>query len=524
MSNSEQTKKAIIYCRVSSKRQKKEGHGLEAQEHRCEEFAKSKGYEVLKVFKDDITGGTDARPGMDALRKFLDENAVFEQIVVIVDDIKRWARDVEVHFALRASVTARNGVLESPNFQFGNSPEDKFYETIMAASGELERNQNKRQVVQKMKARLERGYWCFDCPPGYKYVKNAEHGKVLVPDEPNATIIRTALEKFYHKEIETPAELARYLHEQKLFHRKQAKHFYVQKAIRILERITYAGYIEYKPWGVKRRKAHHKGLISIEMFDAIQERLKKPVRAPNRKDINADFPLRGFILCSGCDKPLTASWSKGRKKHYGYYRCDTRGCPLCGKSVSAKNIETDFANLIKDIKPKPQILSLTKAIVRDVWEREMSGTTRKQEEREKEIKELERSIENCCVKIEKTTSERVVEQMSKRVDQLTEEKEALSASLKRKKAPNIDYETATDVVFEFVKNPQELWNSESVFERRLVPKLIFTQCLVYKKDFGYETPSFALLFELCRQSQGEESRVVEQSCQTPTNIAIFGVL
>ncbi len=30
-----QPQKALIYCRVSSPKQKAEGHGLESQEHRC---------------------------------------------------------------------------------------------------------------------------------------------------------------------------------------------------------------------------------------------------------------------------------------------------------------------------------------------------------------------------------------------------------------------------------------------------------------------------------------------------------
>ena len=32
-------KKALIYCRVSAPRQKKEGNGLESQEHRCCQYA-----------------------------------------------------------------------------------------------------------------------------------------------------------------------------------------------------------------------------------------------------------------------------------------------------------------------------------------------------------------------------------------------------------------------------------------------------------------------------------------------------
>ena len=34
-----------------------------------------------------------------------------------------------------------------------------------------------------------------------------------------------------------------------------------------------------------------------------------------------DFPLRGFVRCETCGRPLTGSWSKGRNGHYAYYHC-----------------------------------------------------------------------------------------------------------------------------------------------------------------------------------------------------------
>lgn len=46
-------KQAIIYCRVSSVKQVKEGHGLVSQETRCKEFARMKQYEVVETFFDE---------------------------------------------------------------------------------------------------------------------------------------------------------------------------------------------------------------------------------------------------------------------------------------------------------------------------------------------------------------------------------------------------------------------------------------------------------------------------------------
>src|SRR3989344_6388438 len=111
--------RAIIYCRVSSDRQKNEGHGLESQEHRCREHAKSNGYEVETVFKDSFTGGGDFwdRPGMSALLNYIDSRP-HQSYVVIFDDLKRLARDTVFYLKLRLEFDKRNEKVESTNFNF----------------------------------------------------------------------------------------------------------------------------------------------------------------------------------------------------------------------------------------------------------------------------------------------------------------------------------------------------------------------------------------------------------------------
>ena len=168
--------KALLYCRVSSDRQVKEGHGLDGQELRCRGYAACHGYEVAAVFRDEgVSGGVIDREGMQQLLAFLDTNGRGGEFVVVIDDIKRLARDLMGHFALRKLIQARGARLESPSHRFGDEPEDRFVESIMAATAELERNQNRRQVKNRMQARLEAGYWPFYPPPGYTYTKVAGH-------------------------------------------------------------------------------------------------------------------------------------------------------------------------------------------------------------------------------------------------------------------------------------------------------------------------------------------------------------
>ena len=64
-----QQKRAVIYCRVSRKKQSNEASGLDSQEFRCRKYAVDQGYSVEAVFPDDVSGGGDFmnRTGMVAL-------------------------------------------------------------------------------------------------------------------------------------------------------------------------------------------------------------------------------------------------------------------------------------------------------------------------------------------------------------------------------------------------------------------------------------------------------------------------
>lgn len=303
----DKTRAALIYCRVSDKKQKTEGHGLESQEHRCRQYAQERGLAVEMVFPDDISGGGDfmKRPAMRALLAYLDSEKD-QNYVVIFDDLKRFARDTEFHIKLRREFAERGASVECLNFKFEDTPEGRFIETVIAAQGQLEREQNSRQVIQKMKARVEKGYYVFHPPVGYRYSKDKMHGKLLVRDEPAASILIEALEGYANGKFSSQVEVKRFLESKPEFPKSgPSGYVHASKVKEILQRPVYAGYVEAPDWGVSLRKGHHEPLIPYSTYERIQGLLSGNAYAPARKDINEDFPLRGFVLCDDCGKPMT---------------------------------------------------------------------------------------------------------------------------------------------------------------------------------------------------------------------------
>ena len=119
--------KAVIYCRVSSTKQSVRGDGLGSQETRCREFAKYKGYEIVEVFGDDMSGSVTTRPGMAAMLEFLRRHRK-EPHAVIIDDISRLARGLMAHFELRMKIGNAGGVLVSPSIEFGEDSDSQLVE------------------------------------------------------------------------------------------------------------------------------------------------------------------------------------------------------------------------------------------------------------------------------------------------------------------------------------------------------------------------------------------------------------
>ena len=276
---SEQKEYALIYARVSSVSQ-----DSNSQVYRCKKYALEKGYEFEAEFPDKFTGGGDFwnRPQMKRLLKYIDDNPGRKRVLV-VDDLKRFARDTEFHIRLRKEFKSRSVRVECLNFNFEDSPEGKFVETVFAAQGELEREQNRRQVIQKQQARLERGYWCFDAPPGLKYIKDPIHGKLLAHDEPKASVVREALNGFAFDRFPDQVDVQKFLQSKNFFHRKKPKKVYLEQVKRVLTQILYTGHIEYKPRKITRRDGHFQGIVSLDVYNRIQDKLNGTAKTKARK-------------------------------------------------------------------------------------------------------------------------------------------------------------------------------------------------------------------------------------------------
>lgn len=487
--------KAVIYCRVSSEKQVKEGNGLESQEHRCKAYAASLGLEVENVFKDEgISGGLFERPAIKELIKYLDKHWQ-NKYVVIFDDLKRLARDVQVHLKLKAELMGRDAQLKCLNYHFDDSAEGEFVETIFAAQNQLERKQNRRQVCQKMKARIEQGYWCF-CPPiGYEYYKDKDHGKLMRPISPIASILSQGLNSFAEDRILEQVDLQKFFDSKGLHKLIGSKKVHLQLIKRLLTNGIYAGIIEYPEWGVSRRRGKHQGIISEETYIKIQRKIKKPERKPRESD-KIEFPLRRIVTCDFCGKPMTGSCnrSKNPNKYYPHYTCNNKECIANPKNITASKVEDDYIELLENIKIRKEVIGLIKEAALRIWQTKTNDIAELKNEKEKEIKTIENQIEEFINLIPTTKSESVKARYEIKIEALDKRAKELENELKIKKDPNL--EEVLEMALKFLGTPAETWKKSSRELKIKIHNLIFKENPRYSFQGGFGTPKLSLPFTL----------------------------
>ena len=501
---------ALIYCRVSSTKQKTEGHGLDSQELRCRQYAEQRGYEVEAVFPDDVSGGGDfmKRPGMVALLSYLDAKP-HENFVIVFDDLKRFARDRDFHFSLRRALTARGAKPECLNFNFDDSPEGEFVETIFAAQGQLEREQNRRQVIQKMTACVDHGRYVFAPPIGYKYA-DVNGTSMLVPDEPNATIVRECLEKFAAGAYQSPVEIQRYMTAQPSTPKLKTGKVNINLVTGMLRRPLYAGLIRIEKWGGRLQQGTHEALISVETWKRIQDRLERGSNAPARKDIKESFPLRNFVQCSECGSAMTAGFSRGRSATYPYYFCQQKGCSQHRKSIRGEKIEGEFTELLRSLTPSPKLYALGHAMLKKAWNMRIEAASSRRSRAQADLARLEKMTDQMMDRIVETDSPTLITAYEAKIRKMEEEKAVLREQAARKQnEPLHEFETIYRTALGFIANPLQVWESGPLPIKRMVLRMTFGGKLAYCRETGYRTADIALPFRLFGARSAPRVEMVE---------------
>lgn len=486
---------AVIYCRVSSIKQTRVGDGLKSQETRCRDFARMKNYDVSAIFTDDVSGGRADRPGMKDMLAYLRARRS-KGVVVIIDDVSRLARGIEAHIQLRRTIAMAGGKLESPSIEFGDDSDSQLVEMMMATVSQYQRQKNGEQTKHRMRARVQNGYWVFQAPVGYRYQRVPGRGQMLVRDEPAASAVQEALEGYASGRFETQADVMRFLQANPLFPKDKSGLVRNQRVAILLKQACYAGYVEAPSWGVPRRLGQHEPLISYETFQRVQDRLNGVNRAPKRRNLNEEFPLRGFVACDECDSPLTSCWSKGRTSLHPYYLCHNRDCASYGKSIRRDVIEGEFEAMLQTLQPSERLFKVARAMFEDLWNHRLAQAQTHRKALADEVRRIEGQVAQLLDRIIDARVPSVIAAYEDKVRKLEEEKLLIVERMASAGRPARTFGESLRTALDFLANPWNLWVKGGLEDRRTVLKLAFARRLNYRRGEGFRTANLALPFNI----------------------------
>ena len=317
-------RKAILFARVSTARQEKEGLSLdEIQLPRMREYARQKGLRIVKEFKVGETGGQykERKKFMEMVDYFRDHDDIVDLIAFRADRISRNFRDaVLIDELMQHDGKHIHCVDENMELHKDSRASALTSWNVKMFVAQEYLNRIKEDGVNTKYTKLERGELPWSAPFGYEHtvVQIKPKIKTVAPVEPKATIVKECF-KLYASGSYSIKSLTDYIN------RRYGLHVAKSNVQCWLRNRFYIGYIydsaydEYYPHNYEQ-------LIDIDLFNAVQDMLDGNRVVRKRHVGKVDAIYRGLLLCKDCGCVYTPDfktkrYKSGKVSHFKYYHC-----------------------------------------------------------------------------------------------------------------------------------------------------------------------------------------------------------
>jgi len=480
------TLRAIIYCRVSSKEQTL-NLSLPVQEDQCRAFCSLSGWEVDRVFMErGESAKTADRTELQAALTYLrEQNKRAVKIhTFVVTNVDRFARDAFDHAIVRRHLAGLGVTLRAVSQPIDETPAGKFMEGIFAALSQFDNEVRGGRTKAGMQEALRRGQWVWRPPLGY-----LPDGKTMKLDPDRAPLVRLGFER-YATGLYTRAQVLEHLTEQGL-HTLRGKDLSAQKWGEMLPNRLYIARISQPAWDIEA-PGNWPPLVDEEIFWKCQSLLRTDGLIVAKERNNPDFPLRGFLTCAHCGKPLTGSWSQGHTRRYAYYHCPPKA--HCRRTnVPRHDLESKFINLLEQLRPRPEFLALFRRIVLDVWNTRRQDHATQRAHAERKLADLKRRKEQL---VEAFVYQRAIDQDTYQ-DQLAKLNEGMTlAEMDQhgQRTEELDIEAVLAFAEKVALNAARLWLEADLSQRQRFQTLLFPEGLHIHKN-EVRTPVTSSFFE-----------------------------
>lgn len=469
-------KRAVIYCRVSTKEQVDNGGSLSTQERLCREYSLRNGYEVIELFiEKGESAKTDERPEFKRMMTYCTDKKNRIQTLISYK-IDRICRNRDDYSSIKIALKRVGVEVKSATETLEDTPAGRFMEYMIANVAQFDNDIRTERSVTGMKDAMREGRYVWLAPLGYINAK--VDGKSTIRTTHMAPIVLKAFE-MVAENVYAPDAVRKIMYEQGLMGR-DGKPLTKSYFYKLLRNEMYAG------WIVKFGE-RHKGTFE----PIVSELLYKQVQAVvlNRKKIikqylteHPDFPLRRFIKHTS-GSTLTGGWSKGRSKQYAYYRFSD------GVQFQKELLERSFEVFLNKHRLEEKYHLEFKEWLRTNLMKRCTNDVKEKASIEREIAGLK---SKQTMLVDKNIRGIITEEVLRSQLELIE-KDLLEANitLSRISTTKFDFDKLLSYAFNLLKNPGQEWQKASF------SKKIRFQWFTFPYGIAYDGTNFCTA-EICR--------------------------
>ena len=462
------TKRAVIYCRVSTKEQVDEGNSLLTQEKICKEYAIKQGYEIVKVFVEEGESAKTAdRPELKRMTEFCTDrkNMITAVIAYKVDRISRNLAD---YIQIRLNLRSFGVEIKSTSEAFADDPAGRFMENMIANVAQFDNDVRTERCTGGMKEAMREGRYVWGASLGYSNIRI--NSKATIAPNEMAPLVRETFERIAAN-THSAEEVRKYMAKKGL-KGKKGKALAKSYFYRMLKNKVYAG------WIAKFGELHQglfEPIVSQELFEQVQRVLAYRKRKNLHYETeHPDFPLRRLVY-SPLGSKLTGCWAQGRGRKYPYYMFHKDKA-----NFRKEAFETAFKCYLDKFRLNKQHFDKLKAYVHKNLVQAMKDKYTEAKEIRKKIETLK---ENQNLLIQKNLQGVIADSVLKQqLDNTEYELMRLNALLVDLPERAKNYEQLLMFVCEFLQTPSETWEKAS-FKTKL--KL---QWFYFPKGICFQTP------------------------------------
>lgn len=364
------------------------------------------------------------------------------------------ARNSHDHAVVGAYLNTQGVTLRSVTESFDDSALGKFVENMMAVVAQLDNDVRAERTVAGMKAAIQAGRWTFHPPLGYLRRVDESGRTTIAPDPERAPLVRKAFE-LCAGGLNSKRDVLRMVTWLGL-RTLRGNQVSPQTFQQMLRNPIYAGWLSVRRWDdLERQRGDFEPIVSDALFEEAQAVLDgKRLSVTLHQRHHPDFPLRVFAKCGVCSMALTGSRSKGRTKHYAYYRCRSSSCGGV-KNVPTADMESAFVRYLEAMTPKPEYVRLFREIVLDVWKQKQGDATDCR-------RRLQRNLDDLLAKKDRTVDaflhRALIDQRTyqRQVDKLDEEIALAEPALHDARLDELDVEGVLAFAEDLLANPARL--------------------------------------------------------------------